>query len=322
MFHPIIIMARCYALIKKLIKAESIDLIHGHWIYPDCVAAVWIARSLSIPVVVSARGCDINLYKDYRVRRLQIMSALKHADAITAVSDSLRNTIINDFRIDAKKAVTIRNGVDPNQFKRMTRAKARTIVGLRQGVKYLIFVGALDEVKGLNYLIRALGDLKKSGDLAFHTLFIGEGPEREQIQKQIIQLGLRDEVELIGAKPHEEIPIWMNACDVLCLPSIREGTPNVIIEALACGLPVVATNVGGIPEIVKKSNAILVPPKDTRSLAHAVYTFFSGERQNNRSPIAVSTWRDCAQKYVDLYLSVLRERGSGFHTQKNTLSGV
>ena len=97
MFHPIIIMARCYALIKELIKAESIDLIHGHWIYPDCVAAVWIARSLSIPVVVSARGCDINLYKDYRVRRLQIMSALKHADAITAVSDSLRNTIVNDF---------------------------------------------------------------------------------------------------------------------------------------------------------------------------------------------------------------------------------
>ena len=307
LFHAFIITARCYYLIKKLIKSHKIDLIHAHWIYPDCVAAVWIAKKLSIPVIVSARGCDINLYKNSKTRKPQIKWTLEHADAITAVSESLRNTIINDFNIKADNVKTIRNGVDTTLFKKMNKTEARSSLCLKLNLKYLIFIGPLDEVKGINYLINALNCLNKTGGLDFITLIVGDGQERQTIENEIGQFKLHESIKLIGHKRHDEIPVWMNASDVLCLPSLREGVPNVIIESQACGLPVVATDVGGIPEIVNKKNGILVPPRDVKALSKALSTAINRSDWNIYSSTP-HTWKNCAKKYIELYDSVVKKR--------------
>ena len=306
-FNAISIAARCYPFIKKFIKTQNIELINGHWIYPDCVAAVWIAKKLSLPVVISARGCDINLYKNFRFRRPQIKWALENADAITTVTKSLQNAIVDEFGIEKRKITVIKNGINMGLFNKLNKPEARSKLGLQHNRKYLLFVGSLDEVKGVIYLINALKILKSRGKLKFFTKIIGDGPDKAFLEEQVKQFRLQKYVDFLGVKPHNEISVWMKASDILCLPSKREGMPNVILEAQACGLPVVASNVGGIPEIVDNSNGILVSPQNTEALANALTRAFLTYR-NHIDVAVVYSWKDCAEKYSELYYSVLNKR--------------
>ena len=300
--HAFLIALRCYSLIKKLVRLNKIDILHGHWIYPDCVALVWIAKRLSLPVLISARGCDINHYKIFFWRRIQIKWALKHADAITTVSDALKDTIIKEFGNVGKKVFVIKNGVNTKLFSRIDKTKARTILRLEKNQKYLLYVGSLDTVKGLNFLIDALGKLKTKNNLNFSTILVGKGPLKNELEQQICNNNLTEEVKLIGAKPHKEISMWMSACDVFCLPSIREGIPNVLLEAKTCGLQIVATNVGGIPEVVDEG--VLVPPESSDALADSLADSFNKPTKNIQSFLPHS-WIDCADKYIDLYKVIL-----------------
>ena len=307
MLHPLTVAIGCYPLVKRLVRTHSIDLIHSHWIFPDSVAAAWIAKRLCKPVVVTARGCDINLYGKYKTRRPQILWALRNADAITTVSDSLRSKIVDDFGIDGSKVSTIRNGINNERFRKIDKSQARSLLGLEKTRKYLLFVGQLHGVKGLAYLISALKQLGDRGSLDFKTILVGEGPQRKRIEKQIAQLRLQDYVELVGERAYEEIPKWMNACDVFCLPSVREGTPNVVLEAQACQMPVVASNVGGIPEVINKRNGILVPPRNSTALAHALDISFRSNNNAHGNSVTY-TWKDCADNYLDLYQHLLVKR--------------
>lgn len=300
--HAALIVARTYPLVKRLAKQHDIELMHAHWIYPDGVAAAWLAQKLCLPLVLSARGCDINLYGQYRFRRSQIKWALQHADAITTVSDSLRHIIAERFHI-TKNVTTIRNGVDRGMFKKINKTHAREITGLEKNGRYLLFAGQLHEVKGLRYLIEALNILNSENRLNFTAILLGDGPERNVLENRIAGLRLHGKVMFAGYKPHDEVANWMNACDVFCLPSIREGTPNVILEAMACGLPVIASRVGGIPEIIEEDRGCLVPPRDPAALADAIVQAFDADISAGDT----GSWEDCALQYMEIYSEVLKK---------------
>jgi glycosyltransferase involved in cell wall biosynthesis len=310
--HPVLMTIGVSNLVKKLVKERDIDIINTHWIYPDGIAATWIGKQIGRPVILSARGCDINLYGKYILRRPQIVWALKNSCKITTVSKALSQEIVNGLGMESKKIAVILNGVDRNKFNiHKHRKEVKEKLGLNKDKRYLIFIGQLHEVKGINYLIEALYILRNRGVLAFDTILIGDGELRDRVMKWIDEKELTEYITVRGNVSHDEVPLWMNACDILCLPSKREGLPNVILEALACGTPVVVSKVGGIPEVVNESNGILVEPRNPLALADALQ--FAFKKDWNRNMISKETenfsWKNSARLYIDEFEKVLQKKG-------------
>jgi glycosyltransferase involved in cell wall biosynthesis len=234
------------ALVRRLHAEQAIDVIDAHYAYPDGAAAVRLGERLGVPVIVTARGTDINLFSRMPLIRPRIRRALKRAVGVIAVSDALKMRMI-ELGIEAEKIAVIRNGIDGDLFYRRDRAAARRALGLDPAARIALTVSALAPVKGVARLIEAMG-LMPDERAALYV--IGDGPEKASLQTRIVSLGLSDRVFLLGARPQRELAEWYAAADVFCLASHREGCPNVVIESLACGLPVVAPDVGGITELV------------------------------------------------------------------------
>src|SRR5262249_60620041 len=163
----------------------------------------------------------------------------------------------------------IHNGVDSVLFHPGSREQARQDLGLHQSAPIVLFIGNLVPVKALEVLIAAASRLVQTG-LRFQCLLIGQGPLREQLERQVSQLGLAETVRFLGSKPHADLPPWYRAADLVVLPSRSEGVPNVLLEAAACGTPFVASRVGGIPEIAHLGLSQLVPSGDVDALAGAI----------------------------------------------------
>ncbi len=308
LFQPFSIAITSFNHVKKLHQNYNLDIINAHWIFPDAVAAVYISRKLGIPCVISARGCDINNFSNSILKRIQINWALKHANAITVVSDALKEKIIEIYNIKEQKINTILNGVDSSIFHLMNQKECQAILELNPAKKKLLFVGQLHPVKNLETMIRALSKIKLEGGLDFETLIIGMGPLEKELRDLASELQLTStDIVFKGQQSHSSVAKYYGASDLLCLPSIREGRPNVIIEALATGLPVVASNVGGIPELINKQNGELVQPLDIEQLAAKLK--FSLDKEWDRKKIScsqtTSSWDDCASKYHNLFLSLL-----------------
>lgn len=306
-FHSIVIAASTFRLMKTLVRERNIDLINAQWVFPDGVAAAWIAKRLGIPLVLTAHGCDINLYSRYRSRKPQIQWALDRSDGVITVSEALRDAVLSNYQIDRRKVVCIANGVDRQTFHPGDKDETKTRLGLDPVKRYLLFVGQLHDVKGIRYLLEAFSALKQRGKMDFETLLIGSGPLKEHVHGWVRGNGLLDRVRLLGEIPNQEIPIWMNASEVLCLPSVREGMPIVLLEAISCGLPVVASRVGGIPEVVNAGNGLLVEPGNPQALADAIEEALS--RKWNRGEISRRatdfSWGRTATRYLDAFSSVL-----------------
>ena len=247
--HGLSMFAGTLRQVCKRLSEVDYDLIDAHYVYPDGFAAAMLTSVLKKPLVVSARGSDINLFPRFRAIRPFIRQVLQRANGLIAVSQALKDLMIG-LGCRSNNLAVIRNGVDPEKFFPQPRLAMRQQLGLPADRPIAIGVGSLDENKGFHILIKAMARLQKLGVL---LLIIGEGPRRSHLQNQIRQLGLQDNVRLIGTVPHGELSSWYCAADVFCLASLREGCPNVVLEALACGRPVVATRVGGIPELVVSS---------------------------------------------------------------------
>lgn len=307
--QPVLMTLSIFKLVERLVIEKGINLINAHWVYPDGISAVWTGRRIGVPVIVSARGCDINLYGNYRLRKPQIRWALEHSHRVITVSNNLSEIIVNNMALDKRKVIVIRNGVDKDRFSLGNREDYRKRTGLYLETKYLIFIGQMHEVKGVNYLIDALYILKKKGALTFKTILIGDGPLKKNVEDWIRKRDLTKDILLLGEKPNDEIPLWMNACNLFCLPSKREGLPNVILEATATGLPVVASRVGGISEIVDDSNGILVEPGNPSALADAIVTAFKKkwDRERIREKVNSFSWEKSAEMYFKIYQEVLAE---------------
>ena len=269
--QPALLCLGVYLPIMKAHRQQAFTAINVHWIYPDGVAMAWVARRLGIPVVITALGSDVNQYSFYRSRRPQVLWAFRRASRATCVSGALRDQLIR-LGVEAHRIDVIPNGIDNNLFNvgKRNQAEAKRELDLDQKARHLLYVGRLSPEKGPLLLCQALRILSDSGQLGFKTLFVGDGPEKESLKKYICAHQLGAYMRLAGEVPHQKIPRWMEASDWLCLPSIQEGLPNAMLEALSCGLPVIASRVGGVPEVVTHRTGILVQPGNPEALAGAL----------------------------------------------------
>jgi len=255
--------------LSRLARQHPFDLIDAHYLFPDAFAAVELGRALGKPVIVSARGSDVNLFAQFPLVRRCLLRTLRRADRVVAVSGALRARLAA-LGVAAERVTVIPNGVDGTKFRPMSRAEARAKLGL-DGGPYLLAVGHLVALKGFDLVIESLARLRAGGNCPdLRLLVVGEGGERAPLEALARRLGVGGAVRFAGPLSHPELRTWYNAADVFCLASSREGWPNVVLEALACGTPVVATRVGGIPEIVTSDSVGLLAERSPEALAGAI----------------------------------------------------
>ena len=240
------------------------DLIDAHYYYPDGVAAGLLARWLDKPLVVTARGTDLNLIPQYALPRRLILQTAAQASASIGVCQALMDSL-HDLGADASKLHTLRNGVDLERFTPESRSAARRWLGLPEDGKYLLSVGHLIERKGHHIAIEALTALP-----GVQLLVAGGGPEHTALQALATRLGVADRVHWLGIIAQTDLKWCYNAADALALCSSREGWANVLLESMACGTPVIATNIWGTPEVVSTPVAgILMAERTSAALVTA-----------------------------------------------------
>ena len=257
----------CARILLPHVRMTRPDLILNYWLYPDGYAAVRIARELRVPVVVGAIGSDIRTRNDPFTIKL-VRETMIGADAVITVSEELRQQAIA-LGVPAEKTTAILNGCDTALFHPGDRAAARREAGIDTSGELLVYAGNLLASKGLGELLEAFLELAKSRQ-GLRLALVGQGPLRDTLARRAAAAGMEKRVLLPGRAEAAGVANWMRAADIFCLPSYSEGCPNVVVEALACGCPVVASNVGGIPELVKKGYGLLVPPRDPGALRVAL----------------------------------------------------
>lgn len=252
----------------RRLRAAHYDCVLVSWAYPDGVAASWLARRLGIPCVVKVHGSDINVQANYALRRAQIRASLRSADAVVAVSHALAGKVTG-LGVERARLRVIYNGVDHALFTPGSRSEARMRLGLSADVPLLLYVGNLKASKGCLDLLEALPAVLATWPKA-RLIYVGAGPARAALLERASALGCARQVQVLDAVAHANLGQWFRAADLVCLPSHNEGVPNVLLEAMACGIPVVASRVGGIPEVVPEYAGILVPPQATAALSEAL----------------------------------------------------
>jgi teichuronic acid biosynthesis glycosyltransferase TuaC len=282
------------------------DVIVGYNVYPEGFGALSAGRELGIPVVIGALGSDLLADHDYLVTRLTART-LRNASLVLSVSDQLRNAAIQ-LGISPEKCITIRNGCDFNIFKPSSRESARSKLNVAPRAELAVFVGRLVPLKGLREFFQAAALLSTSRP-NLRIVCIGEGPLENELICRAAQPDLKGRVEFVKSATPLEIASWITASSVLCLPSYSEGCPNVVIEALSCGRPVVASNVGGIPELVDPHCGILVPPHDPNQLANGISRALDHPWDHHQIAAASRrSWHDVARETLEACDSVISHR--------------
>lgn len=252
---------------RQLRKAHY-DCLLASWAYPDAVAVSWLARRLGIPYLVKVHGSDLNVQATHALRRPQIRAALRGAGAVIAVSRALAGKTA-ELGVERSRVHVIYNGVDQTLFAPGSRSEARVRLGLSADAPLLLYVGNLKPAKGCLDLLEAFPAVLAACPRA-RLVYVGAGPARAALLDRAAALGCSRRMQLVGAVTHAELAHWFRAADLLCLPSHNEGVPNVVLEAMACGTPVVASQVGGIPEVVPEYAGVLVPPHAIEALSVAL----------------------------------------------------
>ncbi len=303
---PFLMAAATAAAMRRVIEdGYDFDLIDAHYFYPDGVAAVMLGKLLGKLVVVTARGSDINLIARYRVPAALIRWAMRHTAGLVTVSRALKEALVA-LGVSAEKITVLRNGVDLELFHPVEREAERRRLGLT-GVT-LISVANLVEGKGHDVVIRALARLPET-----NLLVAGDGPQEHALRALAQGLGVAGRVRFLGGMAQEELRCYYTAADVLVLASAREGWPNVLLEAMACGTPVVATRVGGIPEILAPGGpGILVDERTPEAVAAAVRALCADapDRARTRRYAERFSWDETTQGQVRLIERLLREKGT------------
>jgi teichuronic acid biosynthesis glycosyltransferase TuaC len=258
--------------ISRLRRSFPFEVIDAHFAFPDGLAATVLARLFNCPVVVTLRGSIVRL-SGYRLHRPQLRWVLCHADRVTAVSESLKSVAVG-LGVSDDRVRVIPNGVDLTVFNPMVRREARQLCGLSEGATILLTVAGLYEGKGQHAVIAALPSLVARYPEALYVMVGSPRPGetyQRRLQRAIRKLGLERHVLFVGPRPQAELGRWFSAADVSVLATQSEGWPNVLLESLACGTPVVATRVGGAPEIVRHGeDGFLVPYGDAAALRDAL----------------------------------------------------
>jgi glycosyltransferase involved in cell wall biosynthesis len=298
-------------LVDRLHRETPVDVIDAHYVYPDGEAAMRHAQRLGVPFVVSARGTDINLYPEIAAVRPRIVEVLRRADRLIAVCAALADRMV-DLGAHPDRVHVVPNGVDAGTFAPMPVAEARARVGLPQGVPTVVTVANLVERKGVHLLVEAIRTLTGPDGSLAHLVVVGDGEERGRLAALVDRLGVGDRVHFAGAVPHAALRPWFCAGDVFALASSREGWPNAVMEALACGRGVVATRVWGTPEILTSEDLGLLvgersAPALAAALAQALRHHFDAAAMQRFT--AARTWDSVADQVTDILAAVAARPG-------------
>nr|WP_077034681.1 glycosyltransferase [Pelomonas sp. KK5] len=298
--------------VQRLIdEGFEFDAIDAHYFYPDGVAAAIVARRFGKPFTITARGSDLNLISKFALPRRMMQWAAARAAACIGVSAALVD-VMRSLGFAAGRLHMMRNGVDLQRFRPLDRDQARRELGLA-GAPLLLSVGNLVELKGHVFLIEALARLLPSHGQA-QLVIVGEGPERGRLLARARELGVADRVMLAGSRPNTELFKWYSAADVSLLASSREGWANVLLESMACGTPVVATAVGGSPEIVSDAAGLLVQERSGEAFAAAIAQLLAQPpaRERVRRYAEDFDWRATSAAQLALFSSLVESRAKEF----------
>jgi teichuronic acid biosynthesis glycosyltransferase TuaC len=303
-----------WRLARRLRREFDFDLIDSHLAFPDGFGAIILGKVFKRPVTVTLRGHDINLLPTARfpVRKRQIQFALKHADLVIGVADALRRGAVA-LGADENKTVTISNGVDGEIFYPLPRDEARQRLGLPRGRKIILSVGHLVERKGFHLIVEALGLLRERQAEIPYLVIVGapgeEGDYSGAIRERVARLGLAEHVRLAGAQPNESLRDWYNAADVFCLASAMEGWANVLLEALACGTPVVATRVWGTPEVITDDRYGLLVERTPEAIARGLHDALTRawERQVIVDYARSQTWQQVGERVARSFAAAVEK---------------
>lgn len=298
--NPSLIARSVLPLARRLHAETPFDLIDAQFFYPDGPAAARIASALGIPLTIKARGGDIHYWgtQPHALRRMR--EAAQHAAGMLAVSEALRRDMIA-LGLPGEKIDVHYTGLDRARFRPIDKAEARTKVaalGLPVGSPLLLSVGALTPGKGQKLAVQALQELPGA-----HLALVGAGPEEESLRRLVAQAGLGERVSFLGQVAHDVLPALLSAADAMVLPSASEGLANAWIEALACGTPLVITDVGGAREVMTRPEAGRLVAREAGAIAAAV----RGLLANPPAPEAVAasaarfSWSAHAEALADYY---------------------
>lgn len=291
------------ALGRLIADGLEFDAIDAHYVYPDGVAAIWLAAHTNKPVALTARGSDVTQLPDYAIPRALIRHALARADALIGVSSALCARMI-ELGANPDIVTTLRNGVDTQTFHPTNREAARAKLGLTR--KTLLSVGHLIERKRNHLTIAALKLLPD-----YDLLLVGEGPERPKLEAQAAALGLAERIKFLGTRRHHELAEIYTAADALVLASSREGWANVLLESMACGTPVIASNIPGNSEVVQTAAAGRIADENTpEALANATRNLFATtpDRAATRAYAEPFSWDATTQGQLQIFHEITRKK--------------
>jgi glycosyltransferase involved in cell wall biosynthesis len=284
------------------------DLIFSYFLYPEGYAALKIGNALAVPVVAMSVGSDVHSIGD-RISALHTRTVLRRADFLVAISDDLRKRMIA-MGAPPEKTRAVLSGCDLSVFHPRDRIEARRKFSINPTAEAIVYVGSMDVRKGLRELIEAAVSLHPLHP-GMHTYLIGdEGLDKSLIERAIQTHNATSYIHALPGCSFNDVAVWMAAADLVTLPSYMEGCPNVILEALASGRPVVATNVGGIPEIMSNECGRLVPPRDSGALAEALASVL--DRSWDAKAICAHgsrSWEAVAAELLEIFEPLVRKDG-------------
>jgi len=300
--------------------SHGVDLVHAHYAYPDAAAANLLARRFGLPLVVTCHGSDLNVLAKYPARGRIIGRTLRQASAVAAVSGALVRAI-EGLGVPPDRIHHIPNGVDLARFPLGDKKEARKRLGLPEHAALIVAAGRLEPVKGFDRLLRALVLLDN-----VRLILVGDGGLAKPLKRLAQELGVKDRVRFTGMVPHDVLAPYFQAADALVMASESEGWPTVIHEALACGTPVAAPAVGGIPEALDVSPGyreridspligsplgLVLPSSEPEILARGIREVLGRvfDQHDLRQAASLHGWDAVARRYVDLFERVLRQSG-------------
>ncbi|MCC4768724.1 glycosyltransferase [Methanosarcina sp. DH2] len=290
--------------VLKLIKKENIhfDLIHAHFTWPSGAVAVELNKYFNVPIIISEHT-STTFHRSIDKKDKIFINTWKKCDAIIRVRQR-DISLFEDVGISKNKIFHIPNGFNNSSFFQYETFECRKKLNLPENKKIILNVGNLySEVKGHKYLIEAINEIVKHREDIL-CVIVGGGKLEPNIRKQINDLGLENHVTLVGSKPHGDIPLWMNACDVFVLPSLNEGNPTVMFECLGCRKPFIGTKVGGVPEVIASDDyGLLAEPENAEDLAEKIEAALNKNWDEGKIANYAEQyrWDNIASQIVNLY---------------------
>ena len=300
--------------LQRFLHDFAYNLIDAHYGYPDGYAAACLAKKTGVPYTITVRGTDMTLFAHEKFRGKLVRKGLEDAAKVICVSRSLQEEVLA-IGIPPERTVVLENGVDPQKFYPIPQVNARDHLGLPPNAKIILSVGHLREGKGFHLLIEVVKDIQSFFQNSPVLLVIVGGKfhwdssYQQQLVQQINEKGVHDLVSLVGAKPPDDLRYWYSAADVFCLASSREGCPNVVLESLACGTPVVATGVSGIPDILSVPYVGIQVERSVQSLRQGIVQALGSSWNNNKIAQYARdnySWKTTAEKVYSIFQEALR----------------